>query len=130
VHRLHKEHCRLVQIGATRLPDHVELNYSFDRDGQLLNLRLLLPSENPRVPSISSIYWCAFIYENEIHDLFKVQVDGMAIDFEGKFYQTAVKYPFGSSRPPVAKPAPAPAAARPASTPAPSVPAAATAFAE
>jgi ech hydrogenase subunit D len=105
VRELHKARCRLVQIGATRLPERVELNYSFDDNGRLLNLRLELPSENPRVPSISAVYWCAFIYENEIHDLFKVDVDGMAIDFQGKFYQTSVKFPFGSLRPPVVKPA-------------------------
>ena len=51
-------------------PEHVELTYSFDRDSQLANLRLQLPAAEARVPSISSIYWCAFLYENEIHDLF------------------------------------------------------------
>lgn len=111
VQRLHEEHFRLVQIGATRLPERLELNYSFDREDQLLNLRVFLTLESPRVPSISSIFWCAFIYENEINDLFKVQVDGMVIDFKGEFYQTAVKYPFGSRRLPVAKTAPARSAA-------------------
>ena len=115
VRALHDKAYRLVQIGATRLTEGVELTYSFDRDGELVNLRVCLPAEAARVESISSIYWCAFLYENEIHDLFNVQVDGMAIDFQGKLYTTAVKFPFGSPRAPAAKPAnaPAPAPAQP-----------------
>jgi ech hydrogenase subunit D len=81
---------RLMQISATRLPEHLELTYSFDRDRQLANLR----------------YWCAFLYENEMHDLFNLQVDGMAVDFHGHLYETAVKFPFGSTQAPGARPAP------------------------
>jgi ech hydrogenase subunit D len=117
---------RLVQISATRLPEQVELTYSFDRDRQLANLRLHLPAAEARVPSISSIYWCAFLYENELHDLFNVQVDGMAVDFHGHFYETAVRFPFGSTRAPAAPAAtnaPVPAAGQasrvPAGRPAP-----------
>ncbi len=99
---------RLVQISATRLPDQLELTYSFDIEGQLTNLRLHVPASEARVPSISSIYWCAFLYENEMHDLFNLQVDGMAVDFHGNLYKTAVKYPFGSTKPPVPAPARAP----------------------
>ena len=104
---------RLVQIGATRLPDQLELTYSFDRENRLANLRLALPGDAPKVPSISSIFWCAFVYENELHDLFNLHVSDLAVDYQGHFYQTAVKFPFGSTKPPVAKPAPPqPAAAK------------------
>ena len=116
---------RLVQIGATRLPEQVEVTYSFDRDRQLANLRLQVPAAEARVPSISSIYWCAFLYENEMHDLFNLQVDGMAVDFHGHLYETAVKFPFGSTQAPaarpVAAPVPPPAAATAAQQPAPAV---------
>lgn len=116
---LRKQGYRLVQIGATRLPEHVELTYSFDRDRQLTNLRLQVPAAEARVPSISSIYWCAFLYENEMHDLFNLQVDGMAVDFHGHLYETAVKFPFGSTKAPVVKPPPssAPAATAAAALP-------------
>lgn len=110
-----KQGCRLVQISATRLPDTVELTYSFDLNSQLSNLRLSIPGENSRLPSISGIYGCSVLYENEIHDLFGVPVDGLAIDFKGNFYKTSVKFPFGSTKAPCAKPAPA--AATPASAP-------------
>ena len=111
VRRLHQEGQRLVQISATRLPEQMELTYSFDLNGHLSNLRLLLPGVDTRLPSISPIFGCAILYENEIHDLFNVQVDGLTVDFKGNFYKTMVKFPFGSTKAPCAKPAPAPAAA-------------------
>lgn len=105
---------RLVQIGVTSLPEQLEINYSFDQDGRLVNLRVETPAAEPRVPSISSIYWCAVLYENEMHDLFKVRVDGVAVDFQGKFYTTAVPFAFGSTKAPAAKPAAAAAPSAPA----------------
>lgn len=113
VGKLRKQGYRLVQIGATRLPEHVELTYSFDLDSRLVNLRLQVLSEGARLPSISSIYWCAFLYENELHDLFNVQVEGMAVDFHGHLYKTTVPFPFGSTKPPVVKAGPAAAAVSP-----------------
>ena len=103
---LREQGYRMVQISATRLPETVEMTYSFDLDGRLHNLRLSVPGDEARVPSISSIFPCVILYENEIHDLFNVTVEGLAVDFHGKFYQTAVKFPFGSTKPPQV-PAPA-----------------------
>ena len=117
VGEMRKQGYRLVQIGATRLPEHVELTYSFDRENRLANLRFQVPAAGVRLPSITSIYWCAFLYENELHDLFNVQVDGMAVDFHGHLYETSVKFPFGSTKAPAVKPAPA-ASPAPSATPA------------
>ncbi len=100
VQALHRQKYRLVQIGATRLSEGLELTYSFDSGSQLANLRLQLPDSDPRVPSITAVYWCAFLYENELHDLFDLQVDGLAVDFHGHLYETVVKFPFGSTKPP------------------------------
>lgn len=115
VRRLCDQGERLVQICATHLGETIQLDYSFDREGRYTNVRLLIPATAPRVPSISSVYWAAFIYENEIHDLFGVQVDGMAVDFHGTFYKTTTPFPF-AGRPQPAAP-PAPAAPAPATTP-------------
>ena len=114
VRAMREQNYRLVQIGATRLPDQIEMTYSFDLESRLTSLRLHLPvnaadGTSAHLPSISSVYWGAFLYENEIHDLFNVQVDGMVVDFNGNFYRTTVKFPFGSITPPTARPAPAPA---------------------
>jgi ech hydrogenase subunit D len=119
---LRDQGCRLVQISATQLPDQVELTYTFDRASQLTNLRLHLPN-GARLASLSGIFGCAVLYENEIHDLFGVPVDGLTIDFKGNFYKTAVKYPFGSTKMPCAKPAAGePAACAPAAPVPPAVP--------
>jgi ech hydrogenase subunit D len=118
VRALREQGYRLVQIGANRLPEQVEVTYSFDLNIQLTNLRVILPAIEPRLPSISGVYACVVLYENEIHDLFNVKVEGMAVDFQGHLYQTTVKFPFGTVKAPVAKPAAAPAAPRPSPAPA------------
>jgi len=98
---------RLVQICATRLGEELQLDYSFDLNRTFVNLRFNLPKVGGRVPSISGIYWCAFTYENEISDLFGVQVDGNVLDFKGNFYTTAMKHPFIQESAPAASAAPA-----------------------
>jgi ech hydrogenase subunit D len=101
---------RLVQIGVTAIGGMFEVNYSFDRDLRFRNLRLQLPSAGARLPSVSGVYWCAFLYENEIHDLFGLAFEGLALDFKGHLYQTATPFPF-AVRPetPPATPAQSPA---------------------
>ncbi len=85
---------RLVQICCTKLPDKLEVQYSFDKDYQYTSLRLTLASTEEEVPSISDIYWNAFLYENELHDLFGIKVTGIAVDYKGAFYRTAQPTPF------------------------------------
>jgi ech hydrogenase subunit D len=46
--------------------------------------------------SITSSYLCAFTYENELQDLFGLTVKDMQLNFNGNFYQTAVKTPFNN----------------------------------
>ena len=107
VARLFAEGYRLVQIGCSTLPAAYELNYSFDKDYRFKNLRITAaPGEE--VPSISMIYANAFLYENEIHDLFGVVVTNISIDYGGTLYRTAIKTPFSIdnikfSEPPKAK---------------------------
>jgi ech hydrogenase subunit D len=56
------------------------------------------------------------LYENEIHDLFDIQVDGMAVDFHGNLYKTAIKHPFASIKAPRPNPTAEPKPAAPAKT--------------
>ena len=89
-----KDGYRIVQICCTRLEgDEIEMNYSFDKDLNFLNFRFNI-NKDTEIPSISGVYWSAFLYENEMHDLFGLKIKGIAIDFEGKFYKTSVKTPF------------------------------------
>ena len=98
VERFRNEGYRLVQIGCTKVGDLYEINYSFDKDYRFENIRIAITADT-EIPSISGMYWNSFIYENEMHDLFGIQVRGMNIDFKGTFIRTAVKFPF--SVPPV-----------------------------
>ncbi len=45
------------------------------------------------MPSITDRFLAAFVFENETHDLFGVDVQGIAIDFGGNFYALAQKEP-------------------------------------
>ena len=83
---------RLVQICALK---DLTLLYSFEKDNNLVTLRFSANCPEP-VESISSVYSYAFMYENEIKDLFGIDVANMNLDFNGHFYQTAVKMPFRS----------------------------------
>src|SRR5512145_1343852 len=69
------------------------MNYSFDKDRHFRNLRFTVkPGET--VPSIGLIYGNAFLYENEIHDLFGITIENMPIDYHGTLYQTRIRAPF------------------------------------
>ena len=83
----------LMQQCATRVPDAYELIYSFGKDLEVKQLKITL-SEDDEISSITSIFPCAFIYENEMHDLFGVKIKMINIDYEGKLYRTAIETPF------------------------------------
>ncbi len=84
---------RFVHVCCTTLESSYELTYSFDKEYRLKNLRItVMPGEE--VPSISVIYPNAFLYENEIHDLFGLDIRNIAVDYHGTLYRTSVKTPF------------------------------------
>ncbi len=93
---------RLVQINCSKIGDVYEINYSFDKDYEFRNLRITVTADT-EIPSISGMYWGAFIYENEMHDLFGIRVRGMNIDFKGHLFTTAVKFPFSIATPTLTK---------------------------
>jgi len=95
VSKMYDEGYRLIQIGCGKYDDIFEINYSFDKDYRFMNLRLKI-TEGVVVPSITGVYLCAFIYENEIHDLFGVSIKDIAIDFKGNLIRTSVKNPFNT----------------------------------
>ena len=57
VEQCRNEGYRLVQIGCTKVGDDAfEINYSFDKDYILKNLRITVTAET-EVPSITGMYW-------------------------------------------------------------------------
>lgn len=90
---LKNDEYRLVAISCTA-KEELELTYSFDREYDFINLRLNVDTET-EIDSISSIYSYAFMYENEIKELFGANITNIVIDFKENLYQIPVKTPFG-----------------------------------
>jgi ech hydrogenase subunit D len=77
---------RFVTLTCTALDEnHFDILYHFDRALELKHLRLTLAA-GTAVPSISPIYFAAFLVENEIQDLFGIRFTGLAIDYGRTLY--------------------------------------------
>ena len=77
---------RFVTMTCTALDqDSFDILYHFDRGLELKHLRLTLAASTA-VPSISPIYFAAFLVENEIQDLFGIRFKGLTIDYERTLY--------------------------------------------
>ena len=87
-----REGWRFVQILAAKTDAGCDLVYSFMKDGALEN-RVVPVEKGACVPSITDRFLAAFVFENEIHDLFGVDIEGIAIDFGGNFYSLAQAEP-------------------------------------
>jgi len=79
---------RLVTATCVDLGEgNLDVLYHFDKDTQLKNLRIKA-QRGEELPSISSVYLCAVLIENEMKELFGLNVTGMAIDYGGHFLLT------------------------------------------
>ena len=77
---------RFVTMSCAELYDNtIDILYHFDKDLRLINFRLTV-SRNTTVPSISPVYFAAFLVENEMQDLFGIRFKGLAIDYERTLY--------------------------------------------
>lgn len=75
---------RFITLSCVTGPDEsYELIYHFDLDMKLRNFRLVV-EKGQSAPSISQIYFCAFLVENEVKELFGVAIDGVVLDYGGK----------------------------------------------
>ncbi len=89
---LKNEGYRLVAISST-YKEGLELSYSFDKEYDFLNLRIETDTET-EIDSISSLYSYAFLYENEIKELFGANIKDITIDFNNNLYKIPVKTPY------------------------------------
>lgn len=83
---------RLVAISCSSKED-LELSYSFDKEYDFINLRINTDTET-EISSISSLYSYAFLYENEIKELFGADIKNISIDFNNNLYKIPVKTPY------------------------------------
>ena len=96
----HKAGWRLALINATTLlpaegmeQGAFDIVWAFARGAEFeyIRERVMLGDE---VPSVSKSFGAAFLYENEIRELFGINVEGIGVDLKGQLYQTATKVPF------------------------------------
>lgn len=94
VQTLKHEGMRFIQLCAEFPEGGIDLVYTFydETRDNALNLCVSL-SENAEVPSIQGLYFAAFSYENEAHDLFGVNFINMKLDFGGHFFNLAETSP-------------------------------------
>ena len=77
---------RFVTMTCTALDaDTVDILYHFDKAYKLGHLRLTVPRDAP-LPSISDVYFAAFLVENELQDLFGLRFRGLALDYNQTLY--------------------------------------------
>lgn len=93
---------RLVVMTCTPADEDYDITYSFDKEGEVKHYRINVP-EGDKIPSIGTSYGGAFVYENEIHDLYGFTFEGMTLDFKGTFIRTSVPYPFKKKDTPAPK---------------------------
>jgi hypothetical protein len=115
VEAYHKAGWRLALINATTVmaaegegaeggEETFELAWGFARDGRPSEgadeaagtLELIRETVKPgeEVPSISGYFGAAFLYENELRELFGIDVTGIEVDLKGQLYKTATRIPF------------------------------------
>jgi ech hydrogenase subunit D len=77
---------RFITLSCVELDEaRVDILYHFDRDYQIKHLRLTV-TKDALVPSISPVFFAAFLVENEIQDLFGIRFQGLAIDYDQTLY--------------------------------------------
>jgi ech hydrogenase subunit D len=82
--------CCAVRVGEGAF----EVIYTFvdDASNEVTNLRVPVAAGD-ELPSVGSLFPCAFMFENEMHDLFGINVVGITIDYRGGFYHLHIPTP-------------------------------------
>lgn len=84
---------RLAQICATAFEGYNEVIYSFALDYKFENYKVTVPIET-EINTISDFFPSAMLFENEMKELFGVQIKSINPDYQDKLYRIAVKTPF------------------------------------
>ncbi len=87
VQELCDQDSRFVTATCLDLGDRFEVLYHFDKGLELKHLRVLV-GKDEEVPSLSGIYLCAFLVENEMRELFGINIAGIALDYKGRLLLT------------------------------------------
>ena len=85
---------RFVQACATACGDVLEVLYTFEKDNTMKSYKIEIDAKAPELQSVSAIYSYAFVYENEMHDLFGIVFKNLDLDFGGKYIVLAKQAPW------------------------------------
>jgi hypothetical protein len=78
---------------VTAAPGVFEIAWAFAKDRGFETIREQI-TVGDAVPSISEFFGAAFLYENEIRELFGINITGIGLDLGGQLYKTVTKVPF------------------------------------
>ena len=84
---------RFVQLLCTNTEDGIDVQYTYMKDETIENWTVKGVKKGESIPSITDYFLAAFVFENESHDLFGIDIQGIAIDFQGRFYDVSVPEP-------------------------------------
>lgn len=76
--------------------DTITLIYTFVMGEEIVNFKIggIIKNETV-VPSVTELFIAAFVFENEAHELYGVNIEGNVLGFKGNFY----KFPEGVEAP-------------------------------
>lgn len=76
--------------------DTITMIYTFVMGEEIVNFKIggIIKNETV-VPSVTELFIAAFVFENEAHELYGVNIKGNVLDFKGNFY----KFPEGVEAP-------------------------------
>jgi NADPH-dependent glutamate synthase beta subunit-like oxidoreductase len=90
VQKMLAEKARLGTASCVDLGDKFEIIYHFEpqeRPEPLKHIRVKI-AKGDTLPSISNTYLCAALIENEIQDVFNIQIEGIALNFQRRFIRS------------------------------------------
>lgn len=64
-------------ISGNDLGDHFEVIYHLSNADSTVNVRLLTPRSDPKIPSVCAVIPGAILYERELQDMFGLQVENI-----------------------------------------------------
>jgi ech hydrogenase subunit D len=76
---------RFVTMSCSDLGEEIDLLYHFDKELDLRSMRVIVP-KGGAISSITPVFSCAMLVENEIKEQFGVEFEGLPIDFNGTLY--------------------------------------------
>ena len=92
-HSLRNKGARLSQICSVRTKDGFDLLYSYVIGYTFKNYKVSI-KEDAEIESITAIFPNAFLYENEMSELFGIKIKYIALDYKNKLYDIAATTPF------------------------------------